>query len=106
MIRGNFVHPHVDGTKVLREFHGDTTLCDLINDCFSVQEDPHVQLWAVLMPDLALTPHKVETLSLMEALEEEESEERSNDAEELACTLQSEMNSNGGADMMGTPTLK
>lgn len=37
MIRGNFVHPHV-----LRERHGDITLSDPINDCFSVQQDPRV----------------------------------------------------------------
>lgn len=35
MIRGNFVHPHVDGTNALRECHGDITLSDPINDCFS-----------------------------------------------------------------------
>lgn len=34
MIRGSFVHPHVDGTNALRECHGDITLSDPINDCF------------------------------------------------------------------------
>lgn len=58
------------------------------------------------MPDPALTLRKVETLAQMGASEEEESEERSNDAEELAFTSQSEMNSNGGADLRGTPTLR
>jgi len=39
-MRGNFVHPCVDGTNCLRECHGDITLSDPINDCFSVQQDP------------------------------------------------------------------
>lgn len=75
-IRGNFMHPHVDGTNALREGHGDITLSDPINDSFSVQQDPRVQLWAVLTPEPALILHKVETLAHVGVSGEEEPEAR------------------------------
>lgn len=76
MIRRNFVHPHAYGTNILRECHGDIALSDPIPDCFSVQQDPHVHLWAVLMSDPALTMREMDTLAQVGISGEEESEVR------------------------------